>query len=147
MPYIVTVKRARPTRCPFCGGPVSASDDYYCAELCGWDGERASRRAVATLDEAQNIAQEAIDNGPPISSKREWDAWDALYDNVVVLEEPGGTIGPLPDGTLIEVERVDWVDLSRSSAIGEQFVDTRRSPTDIGKDIIAAYNAAQEVPA
>ncbi len=47
-------------------------DTYEDCERCGGSGERDSRRAVATLEEAY-----------------------------------GGTVGPLPDGTTIEVEQVD----------------------------------------
>lgn len=51
-----------------------------------------SRRTVATLDEARAVAKK-LSNA---DAQRQWEA----------LEESGGMIGPLPDGTVIEVERV-----------------------------------------
>jgi hypothetical protein len=57
-----------------------------------------SRRAVATLEEARERAYiEMAERGHAI-------------DNVVppIIDESGGTIGPLPDGTVIEVERVKY---------------------------------------
>ena len=57
------------------------------------------RRAVATLDEARDYTFNARVNE---------DAQDEP------LPADGGSIGPLPDGTTIEVAPVDWADLRRS---------------------------------
>lgn len=73
-----------------------------------------TRRAVATLDEAQNAAQLVIDNGPPITSKA---TWQALCGQVVTIGESGGKVGPLPDGTVIEVRRVLWSELAADLGI------------------------------
>jgi hypothetical protein len=35
-----------------------------------------------------------------------------FYDAIVDLSESGGTIGPLPDGTIIEVKPVTWDDVA-----------------------------------
>jgi hypothetical protein len=85
MPYIVTTKQRVPN----------------------WDGVgdaplmRGFRRAVATLEEARQSCVRALyaANAPQgdVSGPR---LWTAAYE----LPESGGTVGPLPDGTVIEVE-------------------------------------------
>lgn len=78
-----------------------------------------TRRAVATLEEAFNAAPEPVRNAF-------WAARLAL----MALPESGGTVGPLPDGTVIEVERVWWPDLADAAGmIGPH------------QSIIDAYNA------
>jgi hypothetical protein len=81
MPYIVTTKRPgyRPSR-------IGYLDDMRVV----------SRRAVATLEDARAAAQEAC-SGPDFMGPLE----------ASLISESGGTVGPLPDGTVIEVERVD----------------------------------------
>jgi len=58
---------------------------------------RPSRRAVATLEEARDVAEDAV-----IGEGR-FDNDEAFLAAIVALPESGGTIGPLPDGTVIEV--------------------------------------------
>lgn len=71
-----------------------------------------SRRAVATLDEARHEAF------------------------VVLISELGGTVGPLPDGTVIEVERVHENVIRAGSR--------HENPVSASLDeIIAAYNESQ----
>ena len=53
------------------------------------------------------------------------------------LPGAGGTIGPLPDGTVIEVERIGWDDLSRALGWNPDLALHRKA------EIIDAYNAAQ----
>jgi hypothetical protein len=48
------------------------------------------------------------------------------------LPEEGGRIGPLPDGYVIEVRRVDWLELAASMA--QRFIG---QPPDV---ILHAYN-------
>lgn len=55
--------------------------------------EVLSCRAVATLDEAVEDAEQVA---------------LTFHDVVLTLPESGGTVGPLPDGTLIEVRPVSW---------------------------------------
>ncbi len=114
--------------------------DGYGIKRYGIDVARhvaSARRAVATLDEArERVAIQASDR----------DGW-----NREGLELPaiGGTVGPLPDGTVIEVEQVDWIDFERLAreAAGttgdlppiETFDNDRYRA-----EIIDAYNAAQE---
>jgi hypothetical protein len=60
-----------------------------------------SRRAVATLDaELPRLMREHGANG------------DWATSAVANLRESGGTVGPLPDGTVIEVERTLWSSLA-----------------------------------
>lgn len=76
-----------------------------------------TRRAVATLEEAkfgQDSAQ-AILNAAFKDSYRHPE-YDRLSDAVVKLLD-GGTIGPLPDGTVIEVERITWPALALSAGL------------------------------
>lgn len=61
-----------------------------------------SRRAVATLEEAWNYA-----NNLSVAASGEWTSIGRVP---VELTESGGTIG-LPDGTTIEVEGVSLVDI------------------------------------
>jgi hypothetical protein len=80
--------------------------------LMGSIPRRESRRAVATLEEAHEHVSDIIDAHG--SGGRAW-AW----------HESGGTVGPLPDGTLIEVEAVKWSD------------------SEAQRRILDAYNARQ----
>src|SRR5918994_990050 len=54
-------------------------------------GDRFSRRAVATLEQAQDYVHKA----------------GGTYTAAVITEQ-GGTVGPLSDGTVIEVWRMGW---------------------------------------
>lgn len=83
MTYVVTTKSR------YCG----ANDLGYLATL--------SRHEVATLEEARDAAR-AIFNAPDETQSEAFErAWAATWD----IPEQGGTVGPLPDGTVIEVER------------------------------------------
>lgn len=78
-----------------------------------------SRCAVATLDEARTIMRAAQNSAP---------------EEIIVpfsITESGGTVGPLPDGTVIEVEPVE---LSWLAARAEGFLPD---------EIIADFNAKQ----
>jgi len=54
------------------------------------------------------------------------------------MRESGGTVGPLPDGTVIEVRRVRW------SAIADELPEYMPLFADGGynKAILAAFNGA-----
>lgn len=103
-PYIVTTKlsAAIPSSKP-CERPYDA----------------LSRVAVATLGDAQGrahdvvfrVESEASDEGPI-------KAFDQAYETLLRLPESGGTVGPLPDGTVIEVEPTTWADLATPSERG-----------------------------
>jgi hypothetical protein len=105
MPYIVTTKRTVPT-------------DLGRDEVA--DAGVLSRRAVATLEEAQDLVREA---GATVTA--------------AVITESGGTI-TLPDGTEIEVEQRQWCQLAE--AVGWDFHgDAHRSEAEL----LDAYNARQ----
>lgn len=97
---------------------------------------RVTRRAVATLDEAREAARESV-NAIDVGLFRE-------CEQAELLPEHGGTIGPLPDGTVIEVEPATYEALI--AALGITYMaHFRRAHTDAAT--IAAYNAAQGVTA
>lgn len=77
----------------------------------GFGGDKppaVSRRAVATLEEA-------------------------AYDAIRLMSAEGGTVGPLPDGTTIEVHRANWDALYPAW-----------NASDTVHTVIAAFNDAQE---
>lgn len=95
MPYIITTRPA--------ADPPN--------EQHGVKAEVLSRRPVATLDDAQwavmlTIAQQNWEaeggTGPAAATPAERDQADEA------IGPDGGTIGPLPDGTVIEVELTTW---------------------------------------
>jgi hypothetical protein len=56
---------------------------------------QTGRTDVATLEEARNLANEqCVEYGDPFERE------------CILLPESGGTVGPLPDGTVIEVTRL-----------------------------------------
>jgi hypothetical protein len=60
--------------------------------------------------------------------------WSEWQEHIIALPESGGTAGPLPDGTVIEVKHASWPSLAVQSAAAE--------PTDHEKRrLIAAFNA------
>jgi hypothetical protein len=81
-----------------------------------------TRTAVATLADTEYAVDLAIEeHGGSI------DEWPDI-------PESGGTVGPLPDGTVIEVRRVKWRDITVA-------VDLRDVlPTR--ENMLAAFNAA-----
>jgi hypothetical protein len=132
MPYVVTTKRLTPD-----GLGVTRPNE---------------RRAVATLEEARqavndadeigavedllfDLAQTVMRDDPQLHWDRDRGliylrAWDQL------IPESGGTVGPLPDGTVIEVEPVEWYWLYDKSGYGR----TSQASDDT---VIAAYNARE----
>jgi hypothetical protein len=82
-----------------------------------------TRRAVATLDAMRSAVAWTVDSieGPG-------DNYRAAYE----LPEQGGTIGPLPDGTVVTVEPIAW---NKLVAEPHRFTDSQ---------MIAAFNAAQD---
>jgi hypothetical protein len=131
MPYVVSTKRLHAiTAAPGC--------DDYIATSC---------RAVATLEEARNAADEAViaifDTAVPhvrlpVARYCQADEWSRIEygfrDAVQALPESGGTVGPLPDGTVIQVERVAWAYL-------EDEMDRLDGVDRPMAEIIAAFNA------
>lgn len=116
MPYIVTTKRHH-----------AITADPGCDDLIA-----VSRRAVATLEEAFN-------NVPPAVRSTL-----GLLDKLLALPESGGTVR-LPDGTVIEVDRLTWVELAvtakmdRPRLAAYDALNSRRAR----RRIIDAFNASQ----
>lgn len=106
-----------------------------------FDFAARSRQAVATLDEAQDAvaaAMASVEDANPVGAGQSSPynyalAWD--------LPESGGTIGPLPDGTVIEVERVSWSRLAEHTTGGWDAERGRFRAAAYDADIIAAFNS------
>jgi hypothetical protein len=109
MPYIVTTKREA----------IPLARDFPHALPNGPD--HVSRRAVATLEEAQDLVREA---GATVAA--------------AVITESGGTI-TLPDGSVIEVVPMDEEEM-RSYASISGVNDAYERPMT---EILDAYNARQ----
>lgn len=140
MPYIVTT--TKPTDPVFVGQihmGTHTRDE--------WEATHVSRLAVATLEEAQQEAWGVVSGRPWLNDVS---TYQAAADVAHSLAESGGTVGPLPDGTLIEVERVGYFDLAdqtdvpkepRSTSWGEIVMRPATVVTDA--QILAAFNARQ----
>lgn len=119
-PYIITVKRRR----PFTGTHATTPPDEW---------HRVSRVAVATLDE-QDTARALLN----------WRPGDTLtvrelqvIEGIERLPAEGGTVGPLPDGTVIEVARATWDDL-----VGPDGWNAHTTEAEV----VAAFNARERQP-
>lgn len=77
----------------------------------GTPGDGSTRRAVATLEEAQETAHVRAQSGGVSLVPA------AVVLAIAGLPESGGTIGPLLDGTVIEVERVTWYRVARGGNV------------------------------
>jgi hypothetical protein len=130
MPYIITTgskyRKDHSLECWPLPRGGSAPERCNCDFMDGF-----TRTAVATLDEARDdvIARiECAENpdGPRLDSE-----WERAHG----MDESGGTVGPLPDGTVIEVRRVEWATLN-----GEHGY-TLHPSTQMAERILAAYNA------
>jgi len=88
-----------------------------------------SRVAVATLEEAREKVSDLCKIPTEHPPRQILEA----------IDEKGGTIGPLPDGTIVEAVWVSW------SALGYEHGNSANAETR--REYIAAYNAAQETHA
>jgi hypothetical protein len=68
---------------------------------CNMVSDRVTRTTVDSLDEARTTAGRRVEAG--IETVREVGDWEVYTDAAAALPESGGTIGPLADGTVIEV--------------------------------------------
>jgi hypothetical protein len=122
MPYVVTTKRPRPQE----GG---------CGEILAV----VSRRAGGTLEEAQAEAHRIVNAQPHRLS-------DPLWNNAIeAWPKSGGTVGPLPDGTVIAVKPT-----SKKALFDALLVDDQRQlptwPLPTLVMVIHAYNSSQHGP-
>lgn len=128
MPYIVTTTER---------GPVEPGIDW--SNLTS-----VSRRAVATLEEAKQRA-----TAPVFAHFRAHGPAQPLYNAIEALPEHGGTIGPLPDGTVIEVEPVPWEAVAKRAGYPPLNLAalSKRHRAEYQESILGTYNnihAAQE---
>jgi hypothetical protein len=101
-------------------------------------GEYASRLAVATLEEArQAVANETLLHGYEALPEHEAEKFDRQY--MLLRQNGGGTVGPLPDGTVIEVKQVGWFDVAERVR-GKRLVPAGRAAQ---AELIAAFNARE----
>lgn len=109
-------------------------------------GKVVSRHAVATLAEARDYALTIV-----LRAERDHDdgRWAGKYSELDeaarTLSESGGTVGPLPDGTVLEVKpTLSWGGRPIGTA---QWLREERGwtlPRGVDDDgAMAAYNAAQ----
>jgi hypothetical protein len=123
-PYIVTTKR--PTE------PDAIVRPERIASV--------SRRAVATLEEARRYALTVAD-------EHEGEMWSPAMLAAVYEFGGEGTVGPLPDGTVIEVEQATWRMLWEQSGLPGTAMttlrDAERGDRGAQDHIIDAYNARQ----
>ena len=99
MSYVVTTIGD----CVSCGArkpglPGAGGAEHLCADCGGSDG----RRTVATLAKAREAVADEINER---AYSDDQNVMDALYDAAGSFGIEGGTIGPLPDGTIIKVEQ------------------------------------------
>jgi hypothetical protein len=98
-----------------------------------------SRRAVATLEEARDRTA-----GEVAARTSDLLVAEHIIRAVDLLPESGGTIGPLPDGTVIEVARVLDQDLVRALPDSVRRDLWRRHAATIPRaELIDAYNARE----
>lgn len=121
--------------------------------LDGW--KPLSRVAVPTLDAARKAAAEPVLADMGRFGKSARSPLDLLED-CERLHELGGTIGPLPDGSVIDVEATTWVGLvmeaRRREPSGYRIpvlptVESTGGDPEAQQRILDAYNARQTVAA
>ena len=131
MPYIITTSHG-------CG---------YC-QRCGYGGgsspeclhPQATRAAVATLEEARELAYDRIVHTPEYTRVTGFPTLEWTHAR---LPEAGGTVGPLPDGTVIEVRPASWADLDTATPRARRVPEYVPFP-DRHAAILAAFNGTGE---
>lgn len=98
-------------------------------------GQRVGR-AVATLEDAQAYVSGVVSARTTSADNR--GARKTAADRLWSLPESGGEIGPLPDGTLVEIDYVNWADMAKSIGKPYSEYDWRAD------ELIDAFNAASE---
>lgn len=92
------------------------------------------RHAVETIEEAR----EHIVEGVGIPEPETWAELNATHASIAELPESGGTVGPLSDGTIIEVRPVTYAELRGDAGLtGVELYGLRDERRD---QIIDAYN-------
>lgn len=122
MPYTIITKTPPTT------GAMACCASTIAAGTCGHMLEQ-SRVAVATIEDVREWVRGEIEERDSGTSDAEWS--DVLVD----LTDTRSTIGPMPDGTVIDVQSVTWAEL-----MGELLDADSRPPADIENRIIDVYN-------
>lgn len=105
MPYIITTKVPRATARTANGADLEAFERRTTP-----DYDVRSHRAVATLDNARLVVRTlVVDSALSRGTTEGYPASARIADPIT---ESGGAVGPLPDGTLIEVEELSWLSLA-----------------------------------
>ena len=128
MPYIITIA-PRADHAPERNGDLDRESHDGC-DICAQQRADTHRTAVATLDEARTAAYFACDAAKPYE--------DPFKDAACDLPESGGSVGPLPDGTVIEVRPVTHQWLVGQIGFGQRNQMWFRNAAAV--DVIAAFN-------
>lgn len=114
--------------------PFTVTKTHFC--YC--DGSKhidaISRQAVATLEEMWRV----VDDLRIAAGMSPLD--DAIFTTV---GESGGTLGPLPDGTVIEVEPREWRVIAREADLLNETYQFLGIDDLVNQRVITAYNAKQ----
>lgn len=102
MPYIITTTTPDPGNARDYGkvGDATPGAPTLMGAVRGCWPPKISRQAAATLEEARKAAAKAL---PRNATNIAWEHARLSVEAGGVIGESGGTIGPLPDGTVIEV--------------------------------------------
>lgn len=124
MPYIITTTTRQTEQ-------DSAGHSFYVPA--------ATRRAVATLEEARAAVRAFCEDNPHrrLWGDRDWHTFATI--RTMLIPESGGTVGPLPDGTVIEVRPVGLDALATDAGLGAAWIGASQ-PNDQAA-ILDAYNA------
>jgi len=95
-----------------------------------------SRTAVATLDEALSDVSTIVCN------LMAGENFGQYQDQFRAIGDSGGSVGPLPDGTVIEVQRATWERLTHDAGLPIWHLPIQPLPAERHR-IIRAFNAAQ----
>lgn len=118
MPFVITTKR-----------PQSQIEPQIT-----W---HVSRVAVATLEEARQACIKIVQPYADAESKTvALGPVARICLSLMRKDWSGGTVGPLPDGTTIEVEAISWADLRESAGLD-------RDGFTLDTQTIAAFNARE----
>lgn len=94
----------------------------------------ADPTAVETIDEAREVAQDAVRMSSQDAPDGE--GYGSSFEQAYTLPETGGVIGPMPDGYVIDVQRVEWSALPMFDTHRPDVYRSNRAA------VIDAYNGA-----
>lgn len=138
-PYIITTRVDTPVRSLECRRAVATLEEVRnLPEVEGWDTARCTACGHFRDEHASGWCA-GCDNGGREPICREWKP-DPLAEPFLALPESGGTVGPFPDGTVIEVAPAQPGELRRACPLIFSSDWVRMSD----HERVAAYNAAKE---